>query len=341
YAKPCNSQIDELQMPLGYQPPNFQQFDEKGNFKKHAAYFIETCYNSRIYGDSMVKQFVNSLKESWVRACQLSFEELATRAHNLELQIARHRSHFPSESREKKEPKKDVYLGSTPKQKLIKLPTPKHPEEAGQVNDPKYCRYHQIASHPLEKCFILKDLILQLINEKKIILDVNENVTTSNVVMISFGTFDPTPVPRRDSIPRSGRSHIPGLPKDSIPRPRRSPIPGSTKDSIPRLRRFSVPSPTKDSILEPRRSPILGLTKDSIPRPKRSSILGLAKTSIPGPKRSPIQSLAKASIQDPKNKAPIPSQEKALVSIPSKVQIPIPMMYGGKELFSPNTFNSI
>ena len=26
-----------------YQPPKFQQFDEKGNKKQHVAHFIETC----------------------------------------------------------------------------------------------------------------------------------------------------------------------------------------------------------------------------------------------------------------------------------------------------------
>ncbi|GAV63029.1 LOW QUALITY PROTEIN: hypothetical protein CFOL_v3_06551, partial [Cephalotus follicularis] len=223
----------------------------------------------------------------------LSFEELAIRAHDLELQIPRHGSHFPSESQEKKEPNKDVkkegksgkakesmeittspfqisvkkqnpkpkteYKTTTSqskkngkrtlkeleekdypfldykvpnildllKQKLIELPTPKSLEEAGRVNDPKYYRYHRIVyyivSHLLEKCFILKDLILQMINEKKILLDVNENVATSNVVMISFGTFDPTPVPIRVSIPGPRRSLIPGwtspetlsIPKDN------------------------------------------------------------------------------------------------------------------------------
>ena len=44
--------------------------------------------------------------------------------------------------------------------KVIKLPECRHPEEMDRVNDPNYCHYHRIVSHPMEKCFILKDLIM-------------------------------------------------------------------------------------------------------------------------------------------------------------------------------------
>ena len=46
--------------------------------------------------------------------------------------------------------------------KVIELPECKRPEEMGSVNDPNYCHYHRIVSHPVEKCFILKDLITKL-----------------------------------------------------------------------------------------------------------------------------------------------------------------------------------
>ncbi|KAL0322387.1 UNVERIFIED_CONTAM: hypothetical protein Scaly_2535100 [Sesamum calycinum] len=49
-------------MPMGYQPPKFQQFDGKGNPKQHVAHFVETCNNAGTYGDHLVKQFVRSLK---------------------------------------------------------------------------------------------------------------------------------------------------------------------------------------------------------------------------------------------------------------------------------------
>ena len=42
--------------------------------------------------------------------------------------------------------------------KLIELPEMKRPEEAGQTNDPKYCKYHRLIGHPIEQCFVLKTI---------------------------------------------------------------------------------------------------------------------------------------------------------------------------------------
>ena len=46
YAKPYTAGIDSLKMPIGYQPPKFQQFEGKGNLKQHVAHFVETCNNA-------------------------------------------------------------------------------------------------------------------------------------------------------------------------------------------------------------------------------------------------------------------------------------------------------
>ncbi|KAK4389855.1 hypothetical protein Sango_2322500 [Sesamum angolense] len=62
YSKSYTPRIDSLKMPMGYQPPKFQQFDGKGNPKQHVAHLIETCNNAGTYGDHLVKQFVRSLK---------------------------------------------------------------------------------------------------------------------------------------------------------------------------------------------------------------------------------------------------------------------------------------
>ncbi|TYK21902.1 retrotransposon gag protein [Cucumis melo var. makuwa] len=64
YSKPYTKKIDNLRMPLGYQPPNFQQFDGKGNPKQHIAHFVETCENAGSRADQLVMQFVRSLKEN-------------------------------------------------------------------------------------------------------------------------------------------------------------------------------------------------------------------------------------------------------------------------------------
>jgi len=49
-------------MPRGYQPPNFNQFDRKGNRKQRIARFIEMCSNDGIEGDWLGKQFICTLK---------------------------------------------------------------------------------------------------------------------------------------------------------------------------------------------------------------------------------------------------------------------------------------
>ncbi|KAH7859342.1 hypothetical protein Vadar_013106 [Vaccinium darrowii] len=62
YLKPYTKRIDYFRMPVGYQPPKFQQFDGKGNPKQHIAHFVETCNNAGTEGDLLVKQFIRSLK---------------------------------------------------------------------------------------------------------------------------------------------------------------------------------------------------------------------------------------------------------------------------------------
>ncbi|KAL0461233.1 UNVERIFIED_CONTAM: hypothetical protein Slati_0010900 [Sesamum latifolium] len=64
YTKSYTQRIDNLKIPVSYQPSKFQQFDGKGNPKQHVAHFIETCNNAGTYGDHLVKQFVQSLKEN-------------------------------------------------------------------------------------------------------------------------------------------------------------------------------------------------------------------------------------------------------------------------------------
>ncbi|KAA0035943.1 ty3-gypsy retrotransposon protein [Cucumis melo var. makuwa] len=144
-----------------------------------------------------------------------TFEELATRTHDIELSIAsRGTKDFPvpevrKDKKETKSAEKDdgsegrrltlkerqekVYpfsdsdiadmLEQLLDKQLIQLPECKRPEQAGKVDDPNYCKYHRVISHPVEKCFMLKELILRLAREKKIELNLEE-----------FGTFEPVVV---------------------------------------------------------------------------------------------------------------------------------------------------
>ena len=72
------------------------------------------------------------------------------------------------------------------KLQLIILPECKRPEEMGKVDDPNYCKYHRIISHPIQKCFVLKELIMKLAKERKIDLDFND-VDQSNLAIFSWG----------------------------------------------------------------------------------------------------------------------------------------------------------
>ncbi|KAH0773265.1 hypothetical protein KY290_010402 [Solanum tuberosum] len=76
--------------------------------------------------------------------------------------------------------------------KLIDLPEMKRPDEAGKVDDPNYCKYHRLVSHPLEKCFVFKDRVMRLVNEKKIVLD--DEKASSNQISITFGSLDPVQI---------------------------------------------------------------------------------------------------------------------------------------------------
>ena len=74
--------------------------------------------------------------------------------------------------------------------KVIKLPEYKCPKEVGHANDPNYCQYHRIVSHSMEKCFILKDLIMKLAKKGRIHLNLDE-VVESNHATVTFGSLDP------------------------------------------------------------------------------------------------------------------------------------------------------
>ena len=60
-----------------------------------------------------------------------------------------------------------------------------------RTNDPKYCKYRRVVSHTVEKCFILKDLILRLAKEGKILLDLDEAVGSNHA---TFTFRSPSPM---------------------------------------------------------------------------------------------------------------------------------------------------
>ncbi|KAM1447928.1 hypothetical protein ACFXTO_006967 [Malus domestica] len=77
--------------------------------------------------------------------------------------------------------------------KVIELPECKHPEGMNRVNDPMYCKYHRIVSHPISKCFILKELIMKLAQQGQIEFDL-EHTTVTHTTTIVFGSCDLVPL---------------------------------------------------------------------------------------------------------------------------------------------------
>ncbi|KAM2292456.1 hypothetical protein ACFXTI_027193 [Malus domestica] len=135
-----------------------------------------------------------------------TFEELATRAHDMELSIAHHGKKEPitdfkkdkvfspniSSKTKAKEIKRDMdaMLDDLLEKKVIELPECKRPEEMNRINDPKYCKNHRIVSHHVGKCFVLKELIMKLAQQGRIELDLEDTAAT-HTTTIAFGSFDP------------------------------------------------------------------------------------------------------------------------------------------------------
>ena len=88
YSTPYTKRIDNLRMPLGYQPPKFQQFDRKGNPKQHIAHFVETCENAGSRGDQLVRQFVRSLKGNVIDSWEQLEKEFLNRFYSIKRTVS-------------------------------------------------------------------------------------------------------------------------------------------------------------------------------------------------------------------------------------------------------------
>ncbi|KAM2625639.1 hypothetical protein TB1_032477 [Malus domestica] len=69
--------------------------------------------------------------------------------------------------------------------KVISLPECRRPEEMNRTDSPRYCKFHRFISHPTEKCFVLKDLIMKLAQKGIIELDLDDVVKSNYTTIIS------------------------------------------------------------------------------------------------------------------------------------------------------------
>ncbi|KAM1469383.1 hypothetical protein ACFX13_040787 [Malus domestica] len=73
--------------------------------------------------------------------------------------------------------------------KVIDLPECRRPEEMNRTDSPRNCKFHHFISHPIEKCFVLKDLIMKLAQKGIIELDLDD-IVKSNYATITSGSSD-------------------------------------------------------------------------------------------------------------------------------------------------------
>ncbi|XXG72495.1 hypothetical protein AAC387_Pa07g1575 [Persea americana] len=67
----------------------------------------------------------------------------------------------------------------------LTLPDPKRPGDVGKTNDPRYCPYHQMISHPLNQCFVVREKINEMWKNGVIIFD--KNYGSASVNMVTYG----------------------------------------------------------------------------------------------------------------------------------------------------------
>ncbi|KAM1872989.1 hypothetical protein ACFX13_006880 [Malus domestica] len=79
--------------------------------------------------------------------------------------------------------------------KVIGLLECRRPEEMNRTGSPRYCKFHRFISHPTEKCFVRKDLIIKLAQKGIIELDLDDMVK-SNYTTVTSGSFDSKSLPQ-------------------------------------------------------------------------------------------------------------------------------------------------
>ncbi|KAG9453529.1 hypothetical protein H6P81_006433 [Aristolochia fimbriata] len=87
----------------------------------------------------------------------------------------------------------------------------KRPDDQSKSKDPNFCKYHRLVGHPTEKCFVLKDRIMELVAQGRIKIGA-ENTASSHAISIKAEPNRRTrlhqqKVTRKEYRPKSGPSN--------------------------------------------------------------------------------------------------------------------------------------
>ncbi|KAM1634977.1 hypothetical protein ACFXTN_011851 [Malus domestica] len=144
--------------------------------------------NDKVFGPKVEKAAWKSTKEAMtVNRAPI---KISTRGKTIQTEAfcdQEMRRHTLKELKEKTYPFPDsdvvAMLKDLLDKKVIDLPECRRPEEMNRTNNPRYCKFHRFINHPMEKCFVLKDLIMKLAKKGIIELDLDDvvksNYTTS------------------------------------------------------------------------------------------------------------------------------------------------------------------
>ncbi|KAG9442388.1 hypothetical protein H6P81_018242 [Aristolochia fimbriata] len=95
---------------------------------------------------------------------------------------------------------------------LLRLPEIKRTGDQSKSKDPNFCKYHRLVGHSTEKCFVLKDRIMELAAQGRIEIEGAENTASSHTISIQAEPRRRTQphkqqVARQEYRPKSGPSN--------------------------------------------------------------------------------------------------------------------------------------
>ncbi|KAM1035442.1 hypothetical protein ACFX2I_038595 [Malus domestica] len=150
--------------------------------------------NDKVLGTKVEKAAWKSTKEAMtvnITPVKISTLGKAIQAEAFRDQEMRRRTLKELEDKTYPFPDSDVVamLKNLLDKKVIDLPECRRPEEMNRTDSPRYCKVYHFISHPTEKCFVLKDLIMKLAQKGIIELDLDD-VVKSNYTTITYGSVD-------------------------------------------------------------------------------------------------------------------------------------------------------